>query len=80
MARAKIYITPKVGLLDPQGKAIAEALIALGFQGVREVRVGKYLEVDLDAAGTRADALIDDMCRKLLSNTVIESYRYEIES
>jgi len=79
MAKAKVYITPKVGLLDPQGKAIAEALTVLGFQGVRGVHVGKYLEVDLDATGESADALVNDMCQKLLANTVIEAYRYEIE-
>ena len=79
MAKAKVYITPKIGLLDPQGKAIAEALTALGFQEVRGVHVGKYLEIDLDATGASADALVNDMCRKLLANTVIETYRYEIE-
>ena len=80
MAKAKVYITPKVGLLDPQGKAILEALTVLGFQGVQGVHVGKYLEVDLDATGAQADALVNDMCQKLLANTVIESYRYEINT
>ena len=73
--KAKVYVTLKNGVLDPQGKAIHHALETLGFSGVNDVRQGKYIELDL-ADGTSA-ADIDDMCRKLLANTVIENYRVE---
>ena len=73
--KAKVYVTLKNGVLDPQGKAIHHALEALGFSGVNDVRQGKFIELDL-ADGT-ADADIDGMCRKLLANTVIENYRVE---
>ncbi|MDO9489768.1 MAG: phosphoribosylformylglycinamidine synthase subunit PurS [Sphingomonadaceae bacterium] len=73
--KAKVYVTLKNGVLDPQGKAIHHALEALGFSGVNDVRQGKFIELDL-ADGT-ADADIDEMCRKLLANTVIENYRVE---
>ena len=73
--KAKVYVTLKNGVLDPQGKAIHHALEALGFSGVNDVRQGKYIELDL-ADGTSA-AEIDEMCRKLLANTVIENYRVE---
>lgn len=73
--KAKVYVTLKNGVLDPQGKAIHHALEALGFSGVNDVRQGKYIELDL-ADGTSA-ADIDEMCRKLLANTVIENYRVE---
>ena len=73
--KAKVYVTLKNGVLDPQGKAIHHALEALGFAGINDVRQGKYIELDL-ADGTSA-ADIDEMCRKLLANTVIENYRVE---
>ena len=73
--KAKVYVTLKNGVLDPQGKAIHHALEALGFAGINDVRQGKYIELDL-ADGTSA-ADIDDMCRRLLANTVIENYRIE---
>lgn len=73
--KAKVYVTLKNGVLDPQGKAIHHALEALGFSGVNDVRQGKFIELDL-ADGT-SDADIDEMCRKLLANTVIENYRVE---
>ena len=73
--KAKVYVTLKNGVLDPQGKAIHHALESLGFSGVNDVRQGKYIELDL-ADGTSA-ADIDEMCRKLLANTVIENYRVE---
>jgi phosphoribosylformylglycinamidine synthase len=78
--KARIHVTLKNGVLDPQGKAIQHALAALGFDGVDDVRQGKYIELDLkttDAA--EAQANVDAMCKKLLSNTVIENYSIEIE-
>ncbi|ALR21303.1 MULTISPECIES: phosphoribosylformylglycinamidine synthase subunit PurS [Sphingobium] len=73
--KARIFVTLKGGVLDPQGRAIHHALEGLGFAGVNEVRAGKLIELDL-ADGT-SDEDIDAMCRKLLANTVIENYRIE---
>jgi len=73
--KARVYVTLKGGVLDPQGKAIHHALEGLGFSGVNDVRAGKMIELDL-ADGT-SDADIDAMCSKLLANTVIENYRIE---
>ena len=74
--KARVTITLKPGVLDPQGRAIQNALGGLGFTGVDGVRQGKVIELDL-ADGTPA-ASIDDMAKKLLANTVIENYRIEI--
>lgn len=73
--KARIFVTLKNGVLDPQGKAIHHALEGLGFAGVNDVRAGKLIELDL--ADDTNDAAIEDMCRKLLANTVIENYRIE---
>ena len=73
--KARVTITLKNGVLDPQGKAIHHALEGLGFDGVGGVRAGKVIELDL-ADGT-SDDTIDEMCRKLLANTVIENYSIE---
>lgn len=77
--KARVHITLKKGVLDPQGKAIAHALASLGFAGVSDVRQGKYIELDVegsDAAKARAD--VTAMCEKLLANTVIENYTVDI--
>jgi phosphoribosylformylglycinamidine synthase len=73
--KARIFVTLKPGVLDPQGRAIHHALGGLGFDGVNDVRAGKLIELDV-ADGT-SDADLDAMCRKLLANTVIENYRIE---
>jgi phosphoribosylformylglycinamidine synthase len=73
--KARVFVTLKAGVLDPQGKAIHHALEGLGFGGVNDVRAGKLIELDL-ADGT-SDSDIEDMCRKLLANTVIENFRVE---
>ena len=79
MLKARVHITLKNGVLDPQGKAIGSALGHLGFAGVGEVRQGKYIELDLvETDKTKARAAVEDMCRKLLANTVIENYAIEI--
>ncbi|HEC00326.1 MAG: phosphoribosylformylglycinamidine synthase subunit PurS [Alphaproteobacteria bacterium] len=78
--KARIHVTLKNGVLDPQGKAIQHALSALGFGGVEDVRQGKYIELDLaETDPGKAQAAVEDMCKKLLSNTVIENYTIEIE-
>jgi phosphoribosylformylglycinamidine synthase PurS subunit len=74
--KARVFVTLKSGVLDPQGKAIQHALEGLGFGGVNDVRAGKLIELEL-ADGT-SDAEIDAMCQKLLANTAIENYRIEI--
>ena len=73
--KARVFVTLKPGVLDPQGKAIHHALEGLGFSGVNDVRAGKLIELDL-ADGT-SDEDIEAMCRKLLANTVIENFRIE---
>lgn len=73
--KVKVHVTLKPGVLDPQGKAIEHALAGLGFAGVEGVRVGKVIELEL--ADGADDADIDEMCRKLLANIVIENYRIE---
>lgn len=77
--QARIKITLKHGVLDPQGKAIENALASLGFGGVNEVRQGKYIEVDLaEQDEAQARAQVDKICKDLLANTVIENYAYEL--
>ena len=79
--KVRVHVTLKAGVLDPQGKAIGHALAALGFAGVDEVRQGKYIELDLaESDPEAARAAADDMCRKLLANTVIENYRIDIDA
>jgi phosphoribosylformylglycinamidine synthase len=74
--RYRVFVTLKPGVLDPQGKAIHHALEGLGFGGVRDVRAGKLIELEVED-GAADDAAIGEMCRKLLANTVIENYRVE---
>lgn len=77
--KAKIHVTLKQGILDPQGKAIEHALESLGFKNTTNVRVGKYLELDLaEADKAKAEIQVKSMCEKLLANTIIEEYRYEL--
>jgi len=78
--KAKVHVTLKSGVLDPQGKAIQHALAALGFGGVDGVRQGKYIELDLaETDAAKAREAVDAMCRQLLANTVIENYSIDIE-
>jgi len=77
--KAKITITLKGGVLDPQGKAIEGALLGLGFDGARDVRQGKIIEINLDETDeTAARARTEEMCKKLLANPVMEDYAIEI--
>ena len=78
--KAKIIITPKRAVVDPQGKTVQGALEHMGYQGVGAVHVGKYLEIELNGSDREsARRQIDDACHKILSNPVIEDYRFEIE-
>ncbi len=77
--KAKVYVTLKKSVLDPQGKAVQHALSTMGFNEVKDVRVGKYIELELGAIDkAKAEAKIRTMCEKLLANTVIEEYRCEL--
>ena len=76
--KARVYVTLKNGVLDPQGKAIHHALQGLGFAGINDVRAGKMIELDLTDQVSDAD--IEAMCRKLLANIVIENFRIEREA
>ncbi|KQM19357.1 phosphoribosylformylglycinamidine synthase subunit PurS [Novosphingobium sp. Leaf2] len=73
--KVRVHVSLKPGVLDPQGRAIHHSLEGLGFAGVNDVRAGRLFE--LDVANTVTDAALDDMCRKLLANMVIENYRIE---
>ena len=78
--KAKVKVTLKTGVLDPQGKAIEHTLSALGFGGVSDVRQGKYIELELaEADEADAHAAVKAMCEKLLANTVIENYDIELD-
>ncbi len=79
MMKAKVFVTLKNGVLDPQGKAIEGALGGLGFSGIHDVRVGKVIELELaETDADKARAALDDMGKKLLANTVIENFRVEL--
>ncbi len=77
----RVYITPKKGILDPQGVAIERSLPALGFDGVANVRVGKFIELELDVvdAAEAARDEVDAMCRKLLANPIIEDFTFTVD-
>lgn len=78
--KARITVTLKTGVLDPQGKAIEHALTGLGFDGVNEARQGKLIELDLDDTDKdTARRRVTEMCEKLIANTVIENYVIELE-
>jgi phosphoribosylformylglycinamidine synthase subunit PurS len=77
--KAKIIVTPKKAVVDPQGKTVQNALEHMGYRGIKAVHVGKYLEVELDGADKEsARKALDEACHKFLSNPVIEDYKLEI--
>jgi phosphoribosylformylglycinamidine synthase len=77
--KARVHITLKSGVLDPQGRAIANALHSLGFDKVGDVRQGKFIEIDLkETDKAKAKSAVDQMCAKLLANTVIENYAVDL--
>ena len=73
--KVRVHVSLKPGVLDPQGRAVHHALEGLGFAGIEDVRIGR--EIDLQVADSTTDAALDEMCRKLLANMVIENYRIE---
>ena len=77
MPKALVYVTFKAGVLDPQGEAVRGALSSLGFKSVNEVRVGKFIEIELEDTGN-IPADLERMCQDLLANPVIEDYRIEM--
>ena len=79
MFRVKIYIRLKEGVADPQGATIKHALDSLGYQGITKVKTGKYLQIQLNIEKEKIEQQIEDMCKKILVNPVIEDYEYEIE-
>lgn len=77
--KAKVYVTLKKSVLDPQGKAVEHALSAMGFPEIKDVRMGKFIELELgQIEKIAAEQKVKTMCEKLLANTVIEEYRYEL--
>jgi phosphoribosylformylglycinamidine synthase subunit PurS len=77
--KAKVYVTLKKSVLDPQGKAVQHALATMGFQEVKDVRIGKYIELDLgQVEKAQAEQKIKTICEKLLANTVIEDFKYDL--
>ncbi len=78
--KAKVYVTLKKGVLDPQGRAVMGALKSMDFGEVKDVRIGKYMELELEGGSREAEEKrLREMCEKLLANTVVENYRIEIE-
>ena len=78
MPRIKVYVTLKPTLLDAQGRVVQNALNNLGYEEVDGVRMGKYIELELKDNGHSVQDRVDEMCRKLLANPVIENYRFEV--
>lgn len=77
--KARVYVTYRRGILDPQGNAVARSLATLGFTDVNDVRVGKLIDIELQAVDrASAERMLDEMCRRLLANPVIEEYRYQV--
>lgn len=80
MYKANIYVTIREGVIDPQGKALQEALVAMGYQEARKVKVGKFIELTIVAANDEeAAAKVTAICDKLLANANVEDYRFELE-
>ena len=76
--KAKVIVTPKEAVLDPQGAAVREAMQHLGFTAAREVRIGRYLEIELEGDAAAQEPKLRELCRDLLSNPVIEDFRLEM--
>jgi phosphoribosylformylglycinamidine synthase subunit PurS len=79
MYKVKVYVTLRESVLDPQGTAVKQSLHSMEYREVSDVRIGKYIELSVEEGERDIDAYVKEMCEKLLANTVIEDYRYEIE-
>ncbi|MGM0904717.1 phosphoribosylformylglycinamidine synthase subunit PurS [Mesobacillus maritimus] len=79
MYKVKVYVTLRESVLDPQGTAVKKSLDTMGYQAVEDVRIGKYMELTLEKTDRDVEEVVKEMCERLLSNPVIEDYRYEIE-
>lgn len=79
MYKVKVYVTLRESILDPQGKAVNNALHSMGYGEVEDVRLGKFIELTVKKSDRPLDETVEEMCRKLLANTVIEDYRFEVE-
>lgn len=79
MYKVKVYITLRESVLDPQGTAVKSSLHSMSYDTVSDVRIGKYMELTIEKNNQDIDALVKEMCERLLANTVIEDYRYDIE-
>ncbi|MEK4399388.1 MULTISPECIES: phosphoribosylformylglycinamidine synthase subunit PurS [unclassified Bacillus (in: firmicutes)] len=79
MYKVKVYVSLKESVLDPQGSAVQHALHSITYNEVQDVRIGKYMELTIEKSDRDLDVLVKEMCEKLLANTVIEDYRYEVE-
>ena len=79
MYKVKVYITLRESVLDPQGTAVKQSLHSMMYNQVQEVRIGKYMELMIDDTAMDVDRLVKEMCERLLANTVIEDYRFDIE-
>lgn len=78
--KAHVYVTLKKGILDPAGKAVLSSLESLGYKGISQVRIGKYIEIDIeDRTKKDVEKDIKDMCERLLANTIIEDYFFEMD-
>jgi phosphoribosylformylglycinamidine synthase len=79
LIKAKVYVTYKEGVLDPQGETVRRSLEVLGYKGIGRLRQGKYFELDLDWDPETGDKMVEEISRRVLSNPVIESFTYQIE-
>lgn len=79
MYKVKVYVTLRESVLDPQGTAVKNSLHSLSYSEVADVRIGKYMEVMIEKSDRDLDEVVNEICSKLLANTVIEDYRYEVE-
>jgi len=81
MFKATVYVTLRESVLDPQGNAVQESLHSLGYEEVRDVRIGKYMELEINSDDQKAaEERVRDMCEKLLANTVIEDFRFDLNN
>ncbi|SFQ68694.1 phosphoribosylformylglycinamidine synthase [Psychrobacillus psychrotolerans] len=79
MKKVKVYVTLRESVLDPQGSAVMGALHSMEYSEVKDVRIGKFLELQIEEGTRDVDTVVKEMCEKLLANTVIEDYRFEVE-